>query len=123
MIEISQRLRGLKASWQGLENRPDDLGCLGLPGKDSRYIEDLLDQLVRMSSQLEGGHEDDLAMTRALCESLLKQAEAFFSPASTITYPSMRMLSFVTLLQQLRTTLKAHLTGTLAENERSGRVA
>ncbi|HXH64654.1 MAG TPA: hypothetical protein VNH42_03985 [Mariprofundaceae bacterium] len=122
MIEISQRLRRLKASWQGLDNRPDDLACLGLPGKDSRYIEDLIDQLVRMSGQLEGGADDDLAMTRALCESLLKQAEAFFSPDSSISYPSMRMLSFVTLLQQLRTTLRAHLADAAATG-RSDRVA
>jgi hypothetical protein len=122
MIEISQRLRMLKASWQGLENKPDDLAIFGLPGKDSRYIDDLIDQLVRMSGQLEGGREEDLAMTRALCESLLKQAEVFFSPESTITYPSMRMLSFVTLLQQIRTTLKAHLADA-EPSERSGRVA
>jgi hypothetical protein len=123
MFEISQRLRKLKADWQGLENRPDDLAILGLPGKNSRYIEDLIDQLVRMASQLEGGPEDDLAMTRALSESLLKQAEAFFSPNTSITYPSMRMLSFVTLLQQLRTTLKSHLEDSTTESGRSGRVA
>ena len=123
MIDISQRLRKLKADWLGLENRPDDLAILGLPGKSSRYIEDLIDQLVHMSMQLEGGREDDLAMTRALCESLLKQAEAFFSPDTSITYPSMRMLSFVTLLQQLRTTLKSHLADTAADTGRSDRVA
>lgn len=122
MTEISQRLRMLKASWQGLENRPDDLGCLGLPGKDSRYIDDLIDQLVYMSGQVELCRDEDQAMTRALCESLLKQAEAFFSPESTITYPSMRMLSFVTLLQQLRTTLKAHLADA-EPAARTGRVA
>jgi len=123
MNEISRRLRALKAAWQNLENRPEDLAIFGLPGKDSRYIDDLIDQLVLMAGQLEGSDEDDLAMTSTLCESLLKQAEAFFSPETSITYPSMRMLSFVTLLQQLRTTLKSYLADTVTEAERPGRVA
>jgi hypothetical protein len=109
MNDISKRLKALKSAWKNIENRPNDLAALGLPGKDSRYIEETIDELARMAAKLGHGRSEELVMTRCLCESLMTKAEAYFSPETTSTYPSMRMLSFVALLQQMQTTMKAHL--------------
>jgi hypothetical protein len=108
MKEISKRLRALKKSWQGLTNAPHDLTYLGLPGKDRRYIIDAIDHLTEMSEPLESAHEDIQLMAKRSLESQLRHAEAYFTK-DTIEDPSMRMLSFATILQQMRSTLQSAL--------------
>ena len=108
MNEIAQRLIALRKAWHDLESVPDDLTSMGLPGKNALYIETLLGQLAHMAMKLASVPQERMEMTRRSCESALKQAESFMS-ADIVSYPSIRMLSFATLLQHLQTTLKSAL--------------
>lgn len=112
MNKISQRLKALKAAWTNLEDAPDDLAYLGLPGKNRKFIEDMIDELVQMANRLESGPEDRLLIAKHSMEAQLKNAEAYFSE-SLNNDPSMRMLSFATILRQIKNTLQvasAHTT-------------
>jgi len=106
MDEISQRLRALKKSWCNIKNEQHDLTYLGLPGKDRQYIEDAIDGLVQMAEQLESSHEDIQLMVRRSLEAQLGHAEAYFA-RDMAENPSMRMLSFAAILQQMQKMLKS----------------
>jgi len=106
--EISQRLRALKKSWLGIKNAQHDLTYLGLPGKDRQYIEDVIDTLAQMAEQLESSHEDIQLMVRRSLEAQLGHAEAYFAK-DMAENPSMRMLSFAAILQQMQRMLKSAL--------------
>jgi len=106
MNEISQRLRALKKSWHNLKNTHHDLTYLGLPGKDRQYIEDMIDELAQMAEQLESSHKDIQLMVRRSLEAQLGHAEAYFTKDVTDN-PSMRMLSFAAILQQMQRMLKS----------------
>ena len=105
MNEITQRLAALKQAWQSIENIPDDLTALGLPGKDGSYLETVMDDLSYMASKLASAPPDSLVMIRSACEDHLKPLEAFFYEDFS-GHPSMQMLTFVTLLQQLHSSLR-----------------
>jgi len=108
MDDISQRLRALKKSWCNIKDAQHDLTYLGLPGKDRQYIEDAIDGLVQMAEQLESSHEDIQLMVRRSLEAQLEHAEAYFTQ-DMAENPSMRMLSFATILQQMQRMLKSAL--------------
>jgi len=103
--DITQRLAALKQAWQSIENIPDDLTALGLPGKDGRYLEAVMDDLSYMTTKLASAPSDNLVMIRSACEDHLKSLEAFFFEDFR-GHPSMQMLTFVTLLQQLHSSLR-----------------
>ncbi|MFQ5582487.1 MAG: hypothetical protein ACE5F3_07690, partial [Mariprofundaceae bacterium] len=105
MNDIAQRLTALKQAWQDIENVPDDLTMLGLPGKNGRFIEDAIDELSCMAAELVFAPAESLVMIRSSCEDHLKPLEAFFFQDIS-GHPSMQMLTFVTLLQQLQHSLK-----------------
>ncbi|HKJ84345.1 MAG TPA: hypothetical protein VJ961_10060 [Mariprofundaceae bacterium] len=105
MIEIARRLAALKRTWQTLEVAPRSLALLGLPGKDSRFVEELIDGLAFMSSTLETAPQESLTMVRRSCEEQLKHLEAFFTIQSQEA-PAIRMLGFITLLLQMESILK-----------------
>jgi hypothetical protein len=105
MNDIAQRFKALKQAWQNTPNVPDDLTMLGLPGKNARFIEDSIDDLAYMAAKLVFAPADSLAMIIPLCEHHLKLLEAFFFEEIS-GHPSMQMLTFVTLLQQLQTSLR-----------------
>jgi len=107
MDDISQRLRALKKSWCNIKDAQHDLTYLGLPGKDRQYIEDAIDGLVQMAEQLESSHEDIQLMVRRSLEAQLGHAEAYFIAKKTTENPSMRMLSFAAILQQMQKVLKS----------------
>jgi len=109
MNDIAQRLKALKKAWQGIENMPEDLIMLGLPGKDGRFIEDTIDELACMAAKLMFAPAKSLVMLKFSCEAYLDQLEDFFS-GDVSGHASMQMLSFVTLLQQLQTTLREAVT-------------
>lgn len=108
MLEIARRLHALKASWQGLEVAPHNLAAIGLPEKESRFIEDLIDGLAGMASELNASPIGSLAMVHRSCEDQLRHLEAFFSTPTTEN-PTFRMLGFVTLLLQMQSILKGAL--------------
>lgn len=114
MNEIAQRLRALKKAWQNIPNIPDDLTMLGLPGKNSQFIEDSIDELAYMAAKLVFAPADSLVMIKPLCEHHLKLLEAFFFEEIS-GHPSMQMLTFVTLLQQLQTSLREVVHDTAGE--------
>jgi len=106
MDEISQRLRALKKSWQDIKSTQHDLTYLGLPGKDRQYIEDVIDKLAQMAEELESSHEDIQLMVRRSLEAQLGHAEVYFTQ-DMAENPSMRMLSFAAILQQMQRMLKS----------------
>jgi len=105
MNNIAQRLKALKKAWQGIENMPEDLMMLGLPGKDGRFIEDTIDELSCMAAKLMFAPTESLVLLKFSCEAYLDQLEDFFSE-DVNGHASMQMLSFVALLQQLQATLR-----------------
>ncbi len=114
MNDIVQRLKALKQAWQNIPNVPDDLTMLGLPGKDGRFIEDAIDELACIAAKLVPAPAEILMMIKPLCENHLKLLEAFFTQEIS-GHPSMQMLTFVTLLQQLQTCLKEAVHDTSGE--------
>ncbi len=114
MNDIAQRLKALKQAWQNIPNVPDDLTMLGLPGKNSQFIEDTIDELACMAAKLVPVPAENMMMIKSLCENHLKLLEAFFTQEIS-GHPSMQMLSFVTLLQQLQTSLKEAVHDTSGE--------
>jgi len=120
MNNIAQRLKVMKKAWQGIENIPEDLTMLGLPGKDGQFIEDTIDELSCMAAKLMFAPAERLVMLKFSCEAYLDQLEDFFS-GDVSGHASMQMLSFVTLLQQLQTALReavAHDISTGMSNRR-----
>lgn len=111
MIEIARRLSALKEAWKGLGVTSRDLATLGLPDKDSQFIEDIIDQVAGMASQLASSPTANLTMVQHSCEGHLKHLEAFFT-AQARDLPSMRMLTFITLLLQM----KSILAGAIAQS-------
>ncbi|MCF7822118.1 MAG: hypothetical protein K9M17_06730 [Mariprofundaceae bacterium] len=105
MNDIAQRLRALKQAWQSIPNVPDDLTMLGLPGKSGQFIEDSIDELACMAAELVFAPTASMVMIKSLCENHLKLLEAFFHQEIS-GHPSMQMLTFVSLLQQLQTSLR-----------------
>lgn len=105
MNDIAKRLKTLKRAWKRIENMPDDLTMLGLPGKDSRFIENTMDELACMAAKLMFAPAESMVMLKFSCEAYMDQLEGFFS-GDVNGHASMQMLSFVTLLQQLQTTLR-----------------
>ena len=110
MIIIAQRLRALKQAWKSIPNVPDDLAMLGLPGKDGQFIEDSIDELACMAAELAFAPTAGMVMIKSLCENHLKLLEAFFYQEIS-GHPSMQMLTFVSLLQQLQTSLREVIPG------------
>lgn len=105
MNDITRRLTALKQAWQSIENIPDDLTALGLPGKDGQFIENVIDNLSYMAVKLTSVPADSLVMIKSSCEAHLQPLEAFFFEGIS-GHPSMEMLTFVTLLQQLQSSLR-----------------
>jgi hypothetical protein len=105
MNDIATRLKALKQAWQSIPNVPDDLTMLGLPGKNGQFIEDTIDELACMAAKLAFAPTESLVMIKSSCEGHLKLLEAFFFEEIG-GHPSMQMLTFVTLLQQLQASLR-----------------
>jgi len=105
MNDIAQRLKALKKSWKCIENIPEDLTMLGLPGKNGRFIEDTINELSCMAAKLVFAPSHRLVMLRFSCEAYLDQLEDFFAE-DVSGQASMQMLSFVALLQELQTVLR-----------------
>ena len=105
MNEIAQRLKALKQAWQNIPNVPDDLTMLGLPGKNGQFIEETIDELAYLAAKLVFAPAENLMMIKPLCENHLKLLEAFFFEEIS-GHPSMQMLTFVTLLQQMQASLR-----------------
>ena len=105
MHDIAQRLIALKQAWQSIDNMPDDLTVLGLPGKNGRFVEQAIHELACLAANLASAPDESLIMIRSSCESYLKPLENFFFQDISGN-PSMQMLTFVTLLQEMHTTLR-----------------
>lgn len=108
MFVIAQRLKVLKKSWQALEVAPHSLAALGMPGKDSRFVEDIIDWLAYMATKLADAPVESMTMVERSCDEQLKHLEAFFSEQRTEN-PSIRMLGFVALLLQMKSLLRGAL--------------
>jgi len=104
MNDIAHRLTALKQAWQSIGTMPDDLTMLGLPGKSGRYIEDAIQELACIAAELSAAPSENMVMIRYACESHLKPLEAFFFQDIS-GHPSMQMLAFATMLQEMQTTL------------------
>ncbi len=105
MDNIAQRLAALKHAWQSIDNIPDDLTVLGLPGKNGQFVEDAIHELASIAAELSSDPAESLVMIRSSCEAHLKQLEAFFFQDIS-GHPSMQILSFVTLLMEMQSSLK-----------------
>ncbi|MDX8406989.1 MAG: hypothetical protein R8L58_01240 [Mariprofundaceae bacterium] len=105
MDDIALRLSALKQAWQSLENIPDDLTLLGLPGKNGQFVEDAIHELACIAAELTSAPGESLVMIRSSCEAHLKQLEAFFFQDISDN-PSMQMLAFVTLLMEMQSSLR-----------------
>jgi len=108
MNDIARRLTALEQSWQCIGSKSDDLTMLGLPGKDGQYIEDAIHELACIATELTAAPTENLVMIRYSCESHLKPLEAFFFQDIS-GHPSMQMLAFATMLQQMQATLHESL--------------
>jgi len=105
MQDIAQRLIALKQDWQSIDNIPDDLTVLGLPGKNGQFVEQAIHELACLAADLASAPDENLVMIRSSCESYMKLLENFFFQDISGN-PSMQILTFVTLLQEMHTALR-----------------
>lgn len=106
MLDIVRRLKALRKNWRKLEGTPRSLAAFGMPDKDNRYIEETIDHLIDMASQLASVPTEQTATVQRVCDPPLGQLEGFFFATGNGEIPNMRLLAFITLLLQMQGTLK-----------------
>lgn len=115
MREIARQLGYMRQAWLSLCNIPEDLSFMGLPGRSKQSIAAAMDDLALMAAGLAMAPQAGLEMTRRSCEASLQLLEDYICKHLS-EQPALHLLGFLTILQQLHTTLTEAMTRTAQED-------
>ncbi len=120
MEEVRRRLVILREEWIRLDHIPDELAVMGLDNLHKRSVADWLDRLADQAHALSESPPGELVMLNCSCRQLLGLAEEYLHHHLR-EYPTIHMLGFLTLLEQLQAFLSASPDSPALEPERTVR--